>query len=108
MNNIDKLIESGTNIRIEISPQTLKEFGNELAETVVKGTIEAYNHIAEQEKEGYITGEKVCELLNISRGTLWKWDKKGITKPIRIGNLKRYRLSDLRALGDLTVTLKKD
>jgi len=26
---------------------------------------------------------------------LWSWDRKGITKPLRIGNQKRYRKSDV-------------
>ena len=104
MNNldelIDKLIDADSNIRVELSPKTLKEFGIGLAHEVVQKAIEQINSIAKQEKEGYITGEKVCQLFNISRGTLWKWDQKGITKPVRIGNIKRYRMSDLKKISD--------
>ncbi len=50
--------------------------------------------------EKYLTTDQVCELLNITRVTLWAWDKKGITSPLRIGNLKRYRLSDIEAKGE--------
>jgi hypothetical protein len=48
----------------------------------------------------YLTTDQVCELLSVSRVSLWSWDKKGITKPIRFGNVKRYRLSDIEALGN--------
>ena len=46
-------------------------------------------------QERFFTTDQVCEILSISRVTLWSWDKKGITRPIKIGNLKRYRLSDI-------------
>jgi len=48
--------------------------------------------------ERYLTTDQFCDALNISRVTLWSWDKKGITRPVRVGNLKRYRLSDLEVL----------
>lgn len=50
-------------------------------------------------EEKYLTPDQVCDLLSISRVTLWSWDKKGVTNPLRIGNLKRYRLSDIDAMG---------
>ena len=49
--------------------------------------------------EKYVTTDQVCEKWNISRVTLWSWDKKGLTNPLRIGNLKRYRLSEIESLG---------
>ena len=48
--------------------------------------------------EKYLTVQQVCEMLQITRVSLWSWDKKGITIPIKIGNLKRYRLSDIEAM----------
>ena len=50
-------------------------------------------------QERYLTTDQVCELLSITRVTLWSWDKKGVTSPLRVGNLKRYRLSDIDAMG---------
>jgi len=50
------------------------------------------------EETQILTVNRVCEKLEITRVTLWDWDKKGITKPIRLGNLKRYRLSDIEEL----------
>jgi DNA-binding transcriptional MerR regulator len=35
-------------------------------------------------------------IIHISK--LWHWDRKGITNPVRIGNAKRYRSSDLDKL----------
>ncbi len=50
-------------------------------------------------QERYLTTDQVCELLSITRVTLWSWDRKGVTNPLRVGNLKRYRLSDIDAMG---------
>ncbi len=48
--------------------------------------------------EEYLTTDQLCNILGISKVCLWNWDKKGITRPIRIGNLKRYRRSDLEKI----------
>ena len=92
MSDINELIQSGANIRLEVSATDLKNFGDE----IVKESIEALKKQAIEDSEcHYINGNKVCEILDISRVTLWQWDKKGITRPIRMGNLKRYRRSDI-------------
>jgi len=48
--------------------------------------------------EEYLTPAQFAEVLSISLVTLWNWDKKGITQPLRIGNAKRYRRSDLERI----------
>lgn len=50
--------------------------------------------------EKYLTVEQLCELLNVSRVTLWNWEKSGILKSFRIGNLKRFKLSEIEALAE--------
>ncbi|HPF94815.1 MAG TPA: hypothetical protein PLV65_12770 [Tenuifilaceae bacterium] len=57
-------------------------------------------------EDKYLTAEKVCDLLGITRVTLWSWDKKGLTHPIRLGNLKRYRYSDIMRMGTQSATIK--
>lgn len=96
MLNIDKLIQSGANVKIEVSIEDLKNFGRDIA----RESFQALQKQAKKESDvHYITGNKVCEILDISRVTLWNWDKKDITKPIRMGNLKRYLRSDIDAIG---------
>lgn len=48
--------------------------------------------------ERYLTPAQLAEALQISLVTLWSWDRKGITHPLRIGNAKRYRESDLEKI----------
>ena len=49
--------------------------------------------------ETYLTTEQVCEMLSVSRVTLWNWQKSGIIKSFKVGNLKRYKLSTIEKLG---------
>jgi hypothetical protein len=51
-----------------------------------------------QAQEEYLTSQQFAEALQVSLVTLWAWDKKGITKPLYVGNLKRYRRSDLEKI----------
>ena len=90
--DITKLINSGANITVNLSPQDLKQFARDFAKELAIPKPEA------PAREKYLTTAEVCGLLSISRVTLWQWDNKGITKPHRLGNLKRYRLSDIEAL----------
>jgi predicted DNA-binding transcriptional regulator AlpA len=53
----------------------------------------------EQQREKFLTVDQVAEMLSVSRVTIWSWDKKEILNPVRIGNLKRYRLSEIENLG---------
>lgn len=32
----------------------------------------------------YLTIRQTCELLNVCRSTLWRWQKEGVLKPIKI------------------------
>jgi Helix-turn-helix domain len=85
--------ELAKSVRFEISGADLLAFG----ESIHK------NAIIESEKnspkdEVYLTPAQFAESLQVSLVTLWSWDKKGITKPLRIGNAKRYRRSDLEKI----------
>ncbi len=47
-------------------------------------------------EEKYFTADETADLLKVSRVTLWQWDKKGILKPRKVGNLLRYMESDVK------------
>ena len=54
--------------------------------------------ITDQAAENYPSREKVAELLDVDKSTLWRWAKRGILVPIVIGGRHRYRMSDVRRL----------
>ena len=80
------------NIKLEISSADLIEYSCEMVKKVVE------EGKARQPQEEYLTGGEMAKTLKISLVTLWSWDKKGLTKPLRIGNQKRYRRSDLEKI----------
>lgn len=46
----------------------------------------------------YLDVKQTCDILQVDRSTLWRWDKTGYLKPYRIGGKVRYRLSDINKL----------
>ena len=52
-----------------------------------------------QKETKLLTTEQAAELLAVSRITLYNWRKKRVLEPIRVGNLLRYRLSDIENMG---------
>ena len=48
--------------------------------------------------ERYFTTQQVRELFQVAHQTLWRWEKAGILKPVKIGGLNRYRKSDIDKL----------
>ena len=81
--------ELAKNLKLEISGADLRDFAKLCIDL---GRQENQRPIVQEQ---YLTSAQVAEFLQISLVTLWQWDKKGITKPITIGKLKRYRRSDL-------------
>lgn len=47
-----------------------------------------------QPKE-FLSIDETAKLLNITRPTLWAWDRKGILKKRHVGNVVRYKRADI-------------
>ena len=95
MVDLNELLEKGGSIRVELSSGDLKDFGYSIG----KQSAQAIYELMQQEESGeYITAGAVCKMLKVARTTLWNWDKKGITKPRRLGNIKRYLKSEIIGL----------
>ena len=93
--NISEILKSNPelaeNLTIKVSASDLKEF----AELCING---GRKERLEPMNEEYLTPQQFADALQVSLVTLWSWDKKGITLPLRIGNAKRYRRSDLEKI----------
>jgi len=86
MNNPFELLEKRL-LNIEAGVDTLKDLLPKISIT--------------EKEEKYIDADQVCKMWGISRVTLWHWEKKGVIDPPRkIGRLKRYKLSDVKNLGE--------
>jgi hypothetical protein len=86
--------ELAQSIRIEVSGADLLAF----AEHIQSRTSEEIKNNSVESPEEYLTSRQFAEALQISEVTLWNWDKRGITNPLRIGSQKRYRRSDLERI----------
>lgn len=69
-------------------------------EAVIKrmftGILAEAKGIARQEvKEMLLTTEQAADTLQISKVTLWRWEKQGYLVPISVGGKKRYKQSDI-------------
>lgn len=45
-----------------------------------------------------LTRKQVSEMLSVSVVTIIDWDKKGVLKPLRIGNRVRYQLIEIEEI----------
>ena len=47
------------------------------------------------DEEALLSINGACELLGVSRQTLWSWEKRGLVQPVFMGSIKRYRRREL-------------
>ena len=92
MENLNSIFEgSAASVTLTVTPEALRAYGITIAQEVL-------NAQAKDSDAILLTVEEAGELLKASRTALWRWEKKGILKPIKIGRSVRYPKSDLEAL----------
>ena len=67
---------------------------------MVKDEVKKYSQIKTETAEApdrYIDTKEVCDLFGVSTVTVWEYEKKQLLKSYRIGNLKRFLLSEVMA-----------
>ncbi len=77
---------------IGISPEEFKESILTDVRTELKALAQNFQPITPPE---YLTRKEVSEILKVSLVTLSDWNKKGILKPYRLGNLIRYKRKEI-------------
>lgn len=93
--NIQELAQCAPTINLTITAGDLKEFATQLiAET--KEQLE--QSISDSKAETYLSSEKVMQMMEISKTTLWRWKQRGYLVPVRVGGNERYRLSDIKKI----------
>ena len=54
---------------------------------------------SQQQKKGkYLTTIEVCRLLDVTKPTLWRWQKLNYLVPIKVGRKNFYKSSDIEKL----------
>jgi predicted DNA-binding transcriptional regulator AlpA len=46
-------------------------------------------------KERFLDQKEVAELFGVSTVSIWQWEKNGFLKSYRIGNLKRFKYTEI-------------
>ncbi|MDR1054874.1 MAG: helix-turn-helix domain-containing protein [Prevotellaceae bacterium] len=90
-----ELLNESPNIKIEISLANLIE----AIDYSVKSTRDELEaQIRDSHQEQYLSPDRAAELLDVTKPTLWRWDKNDYLKPVSIGGKRRYRYSDLKRI----------
>jgi biotin operon repressor len=95
MLNISELAQNAPQINLTITAADLRNFASEL---ISQTKVELEQSISDSKAETYLSGEKVMEMMEISKTTLWRWKQRGYLVPVRVGGNDRYRLSDIQKI----------
>lgn len=82
----------------------LQNLGGRVVITITgNGLIDLFNEFKEQLKpskkeDKLLTPEEVAEKLKVDVVTLWRWKKKKLLIPSKLGNMVRYKESDVERL----------
>ena len=87
-------MEKFNQIQYVIGKDDLKEILSEIVDKRIDFIIDVWNETYRD--EALISADKAAEMLDVSRPTLWRWEKLGYLIPMKIGGKLRYRLSDVK------------
>lgn len=82
-----------------LSPIDPEKLIGSISDRVTANVIKAMGSLTPppNDPEQYIDTKRVSELLDVSSVTIWDWEKRQILQSYRIGNLKRFKLSEVMA-----------
>lgn len=88
---INELLKDGANVQLVVNALELKE-------AFLQWGAEMRQPNTEAKAESYLSAQETADKLGVDVSTLWRWDKSGYLKKIKIGNKIRYRESDVLKL----------
>ena len=80
---------------------------DDLMNLIDKAVTKALNEFLVKQKTTGCDPDKlyrICDVMkkfDVSRVTIYQWEKKGLLKSVRIGNLKRFKESDIQSFIEL-------
>lgn len=86
--SIKEIITSGASVQLVIDAIDLKE-------AFLQWNEEMRQPNTETKAESYLSAQETADKLGVDVSTLWRWDKSGYLKKIKVGNKVRYRESDV-------------
>lgn len=67
-----------------------------LIEETIGKTIEALSGNTREEECNWLSPAQVMSRLDVTRPTLWRWDKEGYLRAFKFGNRVRYKDDDVK------------
>ena len=96
MSTIQNILNSESNIIIQVSSEDLKAFAQEIL--IGAKSVAMIEAEAAASSDQLLTIDEAAKLLSVSKMTLYRWDRNGILKKVEIGGKRRYRKSDIERL----------
>lgn len=93
--DIHELAQCAPAINLTITASDLKDFA---ALLIAETKAELEQSISDSKAETYLSSEKVMQMMEISKTTLWRWKQRGYLVPVRVGGNERYRMSDIKKI----------
>lgn len=96
MNVVDLLkSDGGSNIALTINANDLR---NVVTDIVRDERERVEKEVNERNEKATISRKEAAKMLDVALGTLWRWDKEGYLKSIKVGYKVMYRKSDIEAM----------
>ena len=96
MSDLMTLIESGpANVSVTVSLQDLREAADRFAEQVAERLLGAMPGRGDDE---LLTANEVCDMLGVTKQTLWRWAKMDYLKTVKVGSAVRYSRADVEEI----------
>lgn len=87
--------ESGTPMYL-VSEDNLRSFGEKIANDVLQQAIGMLK--AERNEKNLFKASEVTERYGISSTTLWRWEKQGVLKSVKVGSRNYYRVAEIERI----------
>ncbi len=93
--SIQEIMNAGnSNIQLVINACDLREFAMNLIDEAER--MKAKPEDDHQDNDPILSADEAASYLKVSKGTLWRWEKRDILKPIKIGRKNGYHMSEIQ------------
>lgn len=89
--SINEILKTGANVQLVVSSLDLKE-------AFLQWSEEQKQQAQVTQEENCLTAQETADKLGVDITTLWRWNKSGYLKRIKVGKAIRYRESDVLSL----------
>lgn len=77
---------------------TRQELDDLISQAVQAAIAELESRRGQEQEARLLSREAVSERLHVGYSTLWRWEKEGYLKPVRLGRRVYYRAGDVQRL----------